>query len=83
MPTLSEVESFIKENNHLPDIASADEMREDGMNLSEMQTKLLQKLEEMSLYIILLNKRNELQSTEIEQLKQSIAILKMQNKRGL
>lgn len=75
LPTLSEVESFIKENNHLPDIAPAAEMKENGMCVSEMQTKLLQKLEEMTLYIIEQNKTNELQSSEIESLKQEIKTL--------
>jgi hypothetical protein len=49
---LSEVESFIKQNLHLPEIATAAEMQNDGVNLSEMQTKLLQKVEELTLYII-------------------------------
>jgi hypothetical protein len=79
LPSLSELESYIKENNHLPDLASATEMKENGMNVSEMQTKLLQKMEEMTLYIIELNKKNELQNMknelqnkEIEMLKQKI-----------
>ena len=57
--TLSELESYIKENSHLPDIASATEMKENGMNMSEMQTKLLQKIEELTLYVIELKKENE------------------------
>jgi hypothetical protein len=59
MPTLSEVESYINENKHLPDIASASEMKENGMNVSEMQTKLLQKIEELTLYIITQDKKIE------------------------
>ncbi len=55
LPPLFDVESFIKENNHLPGIASAAEMLKNGMNVSEMQTKLLQKIEELTLYIIELN----------------------------
>ena len=70
LPSLSELESYIKENNHLPDLASANEMKENGMSVSEMQTKLLQKMEEMTLYIIEQNKKNELQNKEIEMLKQ-------------
>ena len=76
LPTLSEVESFIKENNHLPDIAPASEMKKNGMNMSEMQTKLLQKMEELTLYIIEQNKNNESQSNEIELLKKEISMLK-------
>jgi hypothetical protein len=57
LPTLTEVESFIKENRHLPDFVSAHEMNEKGLNVSEMQTKLLQKIEELTLYVIEQNKK--------------------------
>jgi|WetSurMetagenome_2_1015567.scaffolds.fasta_scaffold01382_2 hypothetical protein len=77
--SLPEIEKFIKENQHLPDLMPAREMKENGMNVSDMQTKLLQKLEEMTLYIIEQNKTNELQRDEIELLKQQIAILKERN----
>jgi hypothetical protein len=59
LPTLSELETYIKENNHLPEIASATEMKENGVSVSEMQTKLLQKIEELTLYVIELKKENE------------------------
>lgn len=75
LPDLSDVESFIKENKHLPDIAPAAEMKVNGMNVSETQTKLLQKIEELTLYIIEQNKTNELQNREIENLKREIRIL--------
>ena len=78
LPTLSEVEYFIKENNHLPDLASATEMKENGMNVSDMQTKLLQKIEELTLYIIDQNKKNDFQSNEIDLLKKEISLLKNQ-----
>ena len=51
-------------------------MQINGMNVSEMQTKLLQKLEEMTLYIIEQNKINEIQSKEIELLKEELSVLK-------
>ena len=59
LPSLESVDNFIKENKHLPEIASAQEMQEDGINLSEMNIKLLQKIEEMTLYMIEQNKRIE------------------------
>jgi hypothetical protein len=49
---LSEVEAFITENKHLPEIQSAKEMQENGVSVSELQTKLLQKIEELTLYIL-------------------------------
>ena len=55
--TLSELEAFIKVNKHLPEIPSEKEVRENGINLGDMQAKLLLKVEELTLYIIALEKR--------------------------
>jgi len=60
LPSLQEVEKFVAENKHLPEIASAKEMQKEGINLSEMDIKLLQKIEELTLYVIEQNKRIEL-----------------------
>ena len=60
LPSLESVDKFIKENKHLPEIASAEEMKKDGINLSEMNIKLLQKIEEMTLYMIEMKKEIEL-----------------------
>jgi hypothetical protein len=68
--SLSEVEQFITENKHLPDIAPADEMIQNGVNMGEFQIQLLQKIEELTLYVIELKKENEAQQKEIEILKQ-------------
>jgi hypothetical protein len=70
---LSEVEQFIKTNGHLPEIPKADEVQQDGVNLGEMQTKLLQKVEELTLYVIELKKENVEQSKENAELKQKLA----------
>ncbi len=56
---LSEVESFIKEHKHLPEIPSAAEMEASGVNLAEMNKLLLQKVEELTLYVIDLEKDNQ------------------------
>ena len=50
--SLDEVNDFISANKHLPDIPSAAEMERDGIGLSEMNKLLLQKIEELTLYII-------------------------------
>ncbi len=60
--SLEEVETFVKSNKHLPDVPSADEFRKNDMNLGEMNNLLLQKMEEMTLYMIEMNK-------EVQQLK--------------
>lgn len=52
LPSLSEVEAHIKEKKHLPDIPSEKEVLKDGVNVVEMQAKLLQKIEELTLYVI-------------------------------
>ncbi|RKR10417.1 hypothetical protein C8C83_2093 [Flavobacterium sp. 90] len=57
--SLDFLDKYIKENKHLPEIASAEEMQKDGINLSEMNIKLLQKIEELTLYVIEQDKRLE------------------------
>ncbi len=66
---LDSVDKFIKENKHLPEIASAAEMQNDGINLSEMNIKLLQKIEELTLYMIEIKKENEAMKKDIRKLK--------------
>ena len=58
--TLSEVESFIKKNGHLPDMPSTEEVNANGINIGEIQSKLLQKIEELTLYLIEMKKNNEI-----------------------
>ena len=68
LPSLSEVENHIKEKGTLPDIPSEKEVMQSGINLGEMQAKLLQKIEELTLYVIELKKENEAQNILIKQL---------------
>jgi hypothetical protein len=49
---LSKLKAYLDKNHHLPEIASADQMAKDGLNLGEMNTKLLKKVEELTLYVI-------------------------------
>ena len=56
---LSEVKSHIDSYGHLPEIPTAAEVKENGIELAEMQVKLLQKIEELTLYIIEQDKRIE------------------------
>ncbi|MDD3525727.1 MAG: tail fiber protein, partial [Bacteroidales bacterium] len=69
LPDIDEVDRFIKANKHLPAIPSAKEMINNGIDLGEMQIKLLQKIEELTLYVIELKKENEEMKGEIENLK--------------
>ncbi|WP_264536597.1 tail fiber protein [Flavobacterium sp. N1736] len=62
LKTLQEVEEFIKQNKHLPEIPSAQEIEKNGLMLAEMNMSLLKKMEEMTLYMIEQNKKiNELE----------------------
>ncbi len=69
LPRLNEVEKFIKENKHLPEIASAEVMEKEGVNIGEFQIKLLQKIEELTLYGIEQNKKLQKLEHEINDLK--------------
>ncbi|MNK95316.1 hypothetical protein D3C87_1155480 [compost metagenome] len=52
LPTLAEVEKHIKEKGHLENIPSEEEVLKNGINLGEMNAKLLQKIEELTLHLI-------------------------------
>ncbi|MEP5340000.1 MAG: hypothetical protein ABJL44_07360 [Algibacter sp.] len=76
---LHEVSQFIKEHKHLPEIASEKEMQENGLHLAEMNIKLLQKIEELTLYTI--EQQKEIttlkkQNTRIEELEKENKVLK-------
>lgn len=75
---LNELEKFVKEQKHLPEITPAKEMEKNGTELGDLNSKLLQKIEELTLYTIEQNKvieelkqAQKLQSEEIEKLKAS------------
>jgi hypothetical protein len=68
---LSEVEAFIKTNKHLPEIPSAVEMEEAGVNLAEMNKLLLMKVEEVPLYSIQLEKEVKRQKAEVSEVRSS------------
>jgi len=52
LPTIEQVKSFIKENQHLPEVPSAKEMEANGVNVGEMNMLLLKNIEELTLYVI-------------------------------
>lgn len=70
LPTLQEVEVHIKEKGHLKEIPSAEEVAENGVNLGEMDAKLLQKIEELTLYIIQQEKQLQAQQAALAEQKQ-------------
>jgi trimeric autotransporter adhesin len=69
--SLKEVELFIKENNHLPGVPSANEIEKNGLDLGDGQAVLLKKIEELTLYMIEINKQVERLKAENQQLKKN------------
>jgi F5/8 type C domain len=67
--SIGEIESFIKQNNHLPEVPSAKEVEEKGINVADMNNLLLKKVEELTLYVIELNKKVESLEKENQVLK--------------
>ncbi|MFL9483221.1 pyocin knob domain-containing protein [Chitinophagaceae bacterium LWZ2-11] len=59
LQSLSQVEQFIKDNKHLPDVPSAKEVADKGLDLGDNQALLLKKIEELTLYMIEMKKENE------------------------
>jgi hypothetical protein len=60
IPAISELSAYIKKYKHLPDIPSAADMEKEGLDLTFICTKLLQKIEELTLYLVGLNNEMEL-----------------------
>ena len=68
--SLNELEEYILNNKHLPGIISAAEVKKQGdVDIGEMNLKLLEKIEELTIYIIELQKQVEMQQIEIDELK--------------
>lgn len=67
--SLENVEAYVKENKHLPNVPSAEEMANNGLDVSKTSAKLMEKVEELTLYMIEMNK-------EIKALKAENAKLK-------
>jgi hypothetical protein len=69
LPGLDEVERYIQVNHHLPGIASEEEVREQGVDVEAQQAALLKKVEELTLYVIGLDKKVKGLQREHDQLK--------------
>jgi hypothetical protein len=69
---LDELEQFITTHRHLPDIPSAKEVEKEGIALGDMQKRLMEKVEELTLYVIQLDKENKQLKTEVTALKEQV-----------
>ena len=65
LKSLSDVETYIKANHHLPDVPSAEEVACDGIDMAKMDATLLQKIEELTLYVLQLRKDNETMKAQL------------------
>lgn len=74
-PDLGKLEKYIKKNRHLPNIPTTEDVCNNGINIGEMQTKLLEKIEELTLYIIEQDKK-------IEKLEKDYGLLKKKANRN-
>jgi len=83
LKSIDQLEEYIKKNKKLPDIPSGKEMQKNGMNIAKMNGLLLQKIEELTLYMIELKKENEKlkeQNEKIKEVMREIEKLKAENK---
>ncbi len=69
---LGKLADYVNANKHLPEIPSASEVAKDGIDVASMDAKLLQKIEELTLYAINQQKEIEQQQKEIDELKQGL-----------
>ncbi len=79
--SLQSVEEYIKEHGHLPDVPSAKEVENDGVDIGAIQAMLLRKIEELTLYVIEQGKRNDEQQKLIEEQRKMLLELKGQLKK--
>ncbi|MCZ4410315.1 hypothetical protein O3Q51_15980 [Cryomorphaceae bacterium 1068] len=70
--SLSEVDAFIQENGHLPNMPTEAEVVENGLNLGEMNVKLVEKVEELTLHLIEKEKQYEALQSRLEMLEKAI-----------
>ena len=69
LKSLSEVESYVNEHKHLPGMPSAAEMEENGISVSKLSNLLLEKVEELTLHMIQLEKENAALKAEVKSLR--------------
>ncbi len=68
---LEELEQFVQQNKHLPEVPTAEEFKENGYKVGDMDDLLLRKIEELTLYVIGLKKENELLKKKIDKIERN------------
>ena len=73
---LTELKTFVNTYNHLPNIPSEQEIRENGLSIEQMQMQLLEKVEELTLYVLEIHQKNEELDAKNDQLLKELETLK-------
>jgi hypothetical protein len=69
LPTLTELKKFIAANKHLPNIPAAAEVEKNGLELGDMQKRMMEKIEELTLYILQLEEKYAALQQEVKEIK--------------
>ena len=77
--SIEEVADFVKENKHLPNVPSAEEVENNGIDVANMDATLLRQIEELWLHTMDMNEELKSLKRENEQLKHELELLKTQN----
>jgi uncharacterized coiled-coil protein SlyX len=75
LPSLNDVKAYIDQNHHLPDVPSAEQVAKDGLNLGDMNKITMQKVEELTMYLIEKDKQLNEQNTTINKQQSQIDTL--------
>lgn len=71
---LSELQQFIRKNNHLPNIPNAKEMTENGLNVAQSSIFFMEKIEELTLYVLQINEQVKAQKELLEKQQETIRL---------
>ncbi|KAB7725955.1 hypothetical protein F5984_25185 [Rudanella paleaurantiibacter] len=74
--SLAQVEAYTQQHGHLPGVPSAQEVAREGADVAKLTATLLEKIEELTLYTIQLEKNNRQQRAELDELKRAVRKLK-------
>jgi hypothetical protein len=80
LPSLQEVKAYISKNHHLPEVPSTEDVKKDGINLSDNHVILLKKVEELTLYAIDQNEKLQLIEKKLSELMKENAVQKAEIK---
>ncbi|MDB5002087.1 MAG: hypothetical protein JWQ34_312 [Mucilaginibacter sp.] len=82
LSNLTELKAYIDKNHHLPEIPSAKQMEKEGLNLGEMNVKLLKKVEELTLYLIEKDNKDKEKDARLQSQQEQIEFLKQEQEKS-